>query len=125
MELIGTIQFRMNGLRGSPVSIFMEQGDGEVRISIRLPQWKHIVGTGATVNKAAANFEANLKAALPSEEAYDGPYWNGGIKPEKPAPPKPAAPAPVASTAQPLSEGSASPPAPPPAPQGESEAVSS
>lgn len=124
MELIGTIQFRMNGLRGSPVSIFMEQGEGEVRITIRLPQWKHIVGTGATVNKAAANFEANLKAALPSEDAYDGPYWNGGIKPEKPAPPKPAVPATVATPAQPPSEEAGSPPAPPPAPQGESGVVS-
>lgn len=126
MEFIATVQFRENGARGNPVSIFMEQQDGEVRITFRLPQWKHIVGVGATANKAAANFETNLKAALPSEDAYEGPYWNGGVKPEKPAPPKPVtAAAPVAKPASSPVEEAASPPPMPTAPPAENGAASS
>jgi hypothetical protein len=91
MEFIGTVQFTRNEARGNPVALYMEQTEGEYRISARLPQWRHIVGAGATANKAAGNYETNLKAAVPAEGAYEGPYWNAGIKPEKPAPPKPAA----------------------------------
>lgn len=121
MEFIGTVQFRVNNARGNPVAIFMEQGDGECRITFRLSQWRHIVGAGATVNKAAADFETNLKAALSSEGAYEGPYWNGGIKPEKPAPPKPAAAAaPATKPALSPAEGPASPPAAPTSPPAES-----
>ena len=112
MELIGTVQFTVNSKRGNPVALFLEQSEGECRITSRLPQWRHIVGTGATVNKAAGNFEANLKAALPSEGAYDGPSWNGGIKAEKPTPPKPSATAPAATPAAPPAppaEGGAAP----------------
>lgn len=125
MEFIATVQFREDGARGNPVSIFMEQGDGECRMTFRLPQWKHIVGVGATANKAAANFETNLKAALPSEGAYEGPYWNGGIKPEKPAPPKPPAPAPTAKPALSPAKTAASPPATPPPPPAENGTASS
>src|SRR5437879_12643265 len=96
-EFIGTVQFWPNGVRGNPAARYMEKlesGDG--RISARLPEWRHIVGVGATVNKAAGNYELNLKAAVPADGAYEGPYWSSGIKAEKPAPPKPAAAAPQA-----------------------------
>ena len=90
VEFVGTVQFWPNGVRGNPVGLFMEKLEsGECRISARLPEWRHIVGLGATVNKAAGDYELNLKAAAPAEGAYEGPYWNGGIKAEKPAPPKP------------------------------------
>ncbi len=100
LELVGTIQFWPNGVRGNPVALYMEKTEsGECRISSRLPAWRHVVGLGATVNKAAGNYELNLKAAVPDEGAYEGPYWNAGIKAEKPAPPKPATASPPASPA--------------------------
>ena len=115
VEFVGTVQFWPNGVRGNPVGLFMEKlENGECRISARLPAWQHIVGVGATVNKAAGNYELNLKAAVPAENAYEGPYWNGGIKAEKPAPPKPATAAPASPTP---SAGAASPPSPPTPPQ--------
>jgi len=94
MEFIGTVQFKQNDARGNPIALYVEQAEGECRISARLPQWRHIAGTGTTVNKAAGNYEINLKAAVPSEGAYEGPYWNAGIKAEKPVPPKPVVAAP-------------------------------
>jgi len=97
VEFVGTVQFWPNGARGNPVALYMEKlENGECRISARLPEWRHIVGVGATVNKAAGNYELNLKAAAPADGAYEGPYWNSGIKAEKPAPPKPAAATPQA-----------------------------
>src|SRR3989449_8694985 len=92
VEFVGTVQFWPNGARGNPVALYMEKlENGECRISARLPEWRHIVGVGATVNKAAGNYELNLKAAAPADGAYEGPYWNSGIKAAKPALPKPAA----------------------------------
>ena len=96
-EFVGTVQFWPNGARGNPVALYMEKlENGECRISARLPEWRHVIGVGATVNKAAGNYELNLKAAEPADGAYEGPYWNSGIKAEKPAPPKPAAATPQA-----------------------------
>ena len=95
MDFVGTIQLTQNGRRGNPVALFLEQGEGEYRISFCLPQWRHIVGTGATANKAAGDFELKLKAVAPPGVIYDGPAWNSGIKAEKPAPPKPAVEAPA------------------------------
>jgi hypothetical protein len=118
VEFVGTVQFWPNGARGNPVALYMEKlENGECRISARLPEWRHIVGVGATVNKAAGNYELTLKAAVPADGAYEGPYWNNGIKAEKPAPPKPAAavppagggPSPVASDG---ATGTRTPPAP-------------
>jgi hypothetical protein len=98
MELVGTIQFfDSNGKRSNPIALFLDNAQGEYRISWRLPQWRPVIGAGATPNKAAGDFEAKLKAAFPEPGAYDGPSWNG-IKAEKPVPPKPA-PAPAAETA--------------------------
>lgn len=115
IEFVGTVQFWPNEARGNPVALYMEKlENGECRISARLPEWRHITGVGATVNKAAGNYEINLKAAVPEEGAYEGPYWNSGIKAEKPPPPKSAA-------AQLPAGGSAA--GPPPAPsQGETPA---
>jgi len=95
-EFVGTVQFWLTGARGNPVALYLEKlENGECRISARLSEWRHVVGVGATVNKAAGNYELSLKAAVPADGAYEGPYWNSGIKAEKPAPPKPA-PAPAA-----------------------------
>lgn len=96
LTFVGTVQFWPNGARGNPVALYMDQSEhGAYRITVRLPDWTHVVGTGATVNKAAGNYELNLKAAASATGAsYEGPYWNDGIKAEKPAPPKPAAVAP-------------------------------
>ena len=100
LEFVGAVQFWPNGARGNPVALYMEKMEnGECRISARLPSWRHVAGVGATVNKAAGNYELTLKAAVPAEGAYEGPYWNAGIKAEKPAPPKPAAASPAASPA--------------------------
>ena len=113
VEFVGTVQFWPNGSRGNPVALYMEKLEsGEYRISARLPPWRHIVGVGATVNKAAGNYELNLKAGMPADGAYEGPYWNSGIKAEKPAPPKPAAAPPQAAgneggTPSPPSQGGA------------------
>ena len=112
MEFIGTIQFKINGARGNPVALYVEQAEGECRIRARLPQWRHIMGVGTTANKAAGNYESNLKTAVPSEDAYEGPYWNAGTKAEKPASPKPAATAPAAASDAPPVTPTA-PPAPP------------
>jgi hypothetical protein len=92
MEFIGTLQFfNQNGKRGNPMSLYLERSNsGECSISIRLPQWRELVGVGATPNKAAGDFEVKLKSAYPLPGAYDGPAWNG-IKAEKPVPPKPPA----------------------------------
>ncbi len=126
VEFVGTVQFWPNGARGNPVALYMEKlENGECRISARLPEWRHIVGVGATVNKAAGNYELNLKAAAPADGAYEGPYWNSGIKAEKPALPKPAAatpqagggPSPVASDGATGTRAPAAPtgtPSPPP-----------
>ena len=124
VEFVGTVQFWPNGVRGNPVGLFMEKLEsGECRISARLPEWRHLVGIGATVNKAAGNYEMNLKAATPAEGAYEGPYWSGGIKAEKPAPPKPApAPSSAGGGSSPTEQGtsapaaSTGPPAMPPSP---------
>jgi hypothetical protein len=115
IEFVGTVQFWPNGERGNPVALFMEKTEsGECRISARLPDWRHVVGVGATVNKAAGNYELNLKAAAPAEGAYEGPYWNAGIKAEKPAPPKPAAAPSVTgggpADAPPVPTGTSAPP---------------
>jgi hypothetical protein len=105
MEFIGTVQFFENGRRTNPVALYLDRGESECRVSARLPRWQHIVGSGATVNKAAGNFEINLKSAVPAERAYEGPYWNAGIKAEKPAPPKPTGPAPAPKPTDPAPGG--------------------
>jgi hypothetical protein len=114
VEFVGTVQFWPNGVRGNPVGLFMEKLEsGECRISARLPEWRHIVGLGATVNKAAGDYELNLKAAAPAEGAYEGPYWNGGIKAEKPVPPKPVtAPSSAGGGPSPAEPGTRAPSAP-------------
>jgi hypothetical protein len=118
VEFVGSVQFWPHGARGNPVALYMEKlENGECRISARLPEWRHIVGVGATVNKAAGNYELNLKAAVPADGSYEGPYWNSGVKAEKPSPAKPAAatapaggdPSPVASDG---ATGTRTPPAP-------------
>ena len=119
LEFVGSVQFWPNDVRGNPVALYMEKlENGECRISARLPEWRHIVGVGATVNKAAGNYELNLKAAVPAAGAYEGPYWNSGIKAEKPATPKPAV------AASPAGGGPTDvPPAPPGTPPASSQGV--
>ncbi len=66
-EFVGTVQIWPNGARGNPVALYLEKlENGECRISARLSEWRHVVGVGATVNKAAGNYELSLKAAVAS-----------------------------------------------------------
>jgi hypothetical protein len=111
MEFIGTVQFfHKNGKRENPTALFLERLEGgECRIGARVPQWRHVIGVGATPNKAAGDFEIKLKAVLPEAGAYDGPAWNG-IKAEKPVPPKATPSAPASkpqSPAEPMAEAEA------------------
>ena len=110
MDFVGTVQFfERKDKRGNPISLFLENAHGESRIASRLPHLRHIVGIGATPNKAAGDFEAKIKAAFPEPGAYDGPSWNG-VKAEKPLPPKPAMAATTTPAETPVAAG------PPPAP---------
>src|SRR5207253_10993007 len=71
-EFVGTVQLWPNSARGNPVALYLEKLEsGECRISARLPEWRHVVGVGATVNKAAGNYELNLKAAVSADGAYE------------------------------------------------------
>ena len=103
MEFIGTVQFfNKNGKRANPMALYLERTpSGEYCIRPTLPQWRHLVGSGMTPNKAAGDFEIKLKGACPDAGAYDGPAWNG-IKAEKPVPPKPVT---SAGSPQPVSPG--------------------
>ena len=51
MEFIGIVEFTENGKRGHPVALYVEQHDAEFRVSSRLPQWQHVVGTGKRVRR--------------------------------------------------------------------------
>ena len=75
MEFIGTLQFfNQNEKRGNPIALYLKHMEtGECQIRAQLPQWRDLVGVGATPNKAAGDFEIKLKAAHPAPAAYDGP----------------------------------------------------
>ncbi|HSE59525.1 MAG TPA: hypothetical protein VLA99_12550 [Nitrospiraceae bacterium] len=111
LEYVGSIHIILGPYRGNPVALYLRRNEGKVVISPKVYPFNSIAGEAETPNKAAADFEEKWKAkALVAPDMYDGPNWEGGIKPERPAPPKPAAapkPAPGAAA-----EGAAKPAAP-------------
>jgi hypothetical protein len=111
LEYVGTIHIILGPYRGNPVALYLRRNEGKVIISPKVYPFNSIAGEAETPNKAAADFEEKWKAkALVAPDMYDGPNWEGGIKPERPAAPKPAAaskPAPAAAA-----EGAAKPAAP-------------
>jgi hypothetical protein len=111
LEYVGSIHIILGPYRGNPVALYLRRNEGKVVISPKVYPFNSIAGEAETPNKAAADFEEKWKAkALVAPDMYDGPNWEGGIKPERPAPPKPAAapkPAPTAT-----GEGTPKPEAP-------------
>ena len=92
-EFVGTIHIFLGPYRGNPIALYLRQEGETCHISPTIYPWNRFVGTGETVNKAAADFDLKWKEGDLAEEMYSGPHWEGGIKPEKPKPPpKPAAP---------------------------------
>jgi hypothetical protein len=108
LEYVGSIHIILGPYRGNPVALYLRRNEGKVVISPKVYPFNSIAGEAETPNKAAADFEEKWKAkALVAPDMYDGPNWEGGIKPERPAPPKTAAapkPAPAAAA-----EGAAKP----------------
>ena len=111
LEYVGSIHIILGPYRGNPVALYLRRNEGKVVISPKVYPFNSIAGEAETPNKAAADFEEKWKAkALVAPDMYDGPNWEGGIKPERPAPPKPAtAPKPAPAAA---AEGVAKPAAP-------------
>ena len=99
LEYVGTLHIFLGPYRGNPISIYLRRAEAGCQIAPRVYPWSEVVGAGATPNKAAADFEDKWKAGGIAQDMYDGPHWEGGIKPERPAPPKPAAPAKPATAA--------------------------
>ncbi|NKB81256.1 MAG: hypothetical protein GKS05_05080 [Nitrospirales bacterium] len=94
-EFVGTIHIFLGPYRGNPIALYVRREGEFCRISPTAYPWNRIVGSGETMNKAAAHFETQWKEGGLSPEMYSGPHWEGGIKPEKPKPipaPKPAPP---------------------------------
>ncbi len=95
-EFVGTIHIFLGPYRGNPIALYLRQEGESCQISPTIYPWNRFVGTGETVNKAAADFDLKWKEGDLTAEMYSGPHWEGGIKPEKPKPPpKPAAPKPA------------------------------
>ena len=94
LEYVGCVHIYLGPYRGNPIALYLKRSsDTSCQISPKVYPWNGVIGTGATPNKAAADFEEKWKAKGLSADMYSGPSWEGGIKPEKPAPPKtPAAP---------------------------------
>lgn len=92
LEYVGSIHIILGPYRGNPVALYLRRSEGKVVISPKVYPFNSIAGEAETPNKVAADFEEKWKAkALVAPDMYDGPNWEGGIKPERPAPPKPAA----------------------------------
>jgi hypothetical protein len=105
LEYVGSIHIFLGPYRGNPISIYLKRTENGCQIGPRIYPWNEVVGRGETPNKAAADFEDKWKNRGMAPDMYDGPNWEGGIKPERPAPPKP--PAPAKSVATPGTAGSA------------------
>ncbi|MGQ0811441.1 MAG: hypothetical protein ACT4OO_09490 [Nitrospiraceae bacterium] len=113
LEYVGCVHIFLGPYRGNPIALYLKRGANSCSISAKAYPWNDVMGVGETPNKAAADFEEKWKSKRLSPDMYNGPAWEGGVKPERPAPPKPpAAPKPAASS--PGSAGVApSPPATP------------
>jgi len=91
LEYAGCVHIFLGPYRGNPIALYLKRGTNGCEIAPRVYPWNEVIGKGETPNRAAADFEEKWKAKGLSAEMYNGPAWEGGIKPEKPAPPKPAA----------------------------------
>ncbi len=100
-EFVGTIHIFLGPYRGNPIALYLRQDGESYQISPTIYPWNRIVGTGETVNKAAADFDLKWKAGELKPEMYSGPHWEGGIKPEKPKPPPKPAASPKPATTEP------------------------
>jgi len=108
LEYVGTIHIFLGPYRGNPIALYLQREGERCVISPKVYPWKEVVGEGETPNKAAANFEEKWKAKGLPAEMYNGPSWEGGIKPERPKPPPPKPPADV-KAASPTPQGGAQP----------------
>jgi hypothetical protein len=118
LEYVGSVHIFLGPYRGNPIALYLKRTESTCQIGPKVYPWNEVVGTGATPNKAAADFEDKWKAKGLSADMYSGPSWEGGIKPEKPAPPKP--PAAPKSASSPSATGSSTPTASGPAEPGSS-----
>ncbi len=92
-EYVGSIHIFLGPYRGNPIALYLRRDGDKVAIAPKVYPFNSVVGQAETPNKAAADFEEKWKAkGLVTADMYDGPSWEGGIKPERPAPPKPTAP---------------------------------
>jgi hypothetical protein len=91
LEYVGSIHIFLGPYRGNPISIYLRRTENGCQVGPRIYPWNEVIGRGETPNKAAADFEDKWKSRGMAPDMYDGPNWEGGIKPERPAPPKPAA----------------------------------
>ena len=97
-RLVGTVHVFQGPAKSNPVALYARKDGEEYRVAAVVEPWTVVVGKGPTINKAAGDFEIKWKAQPIPADQYTGPYWEEGIKAEKPpAPPKPAAPAPGAA----------------------------
>ena len=100
LEYAGSVHIYLGPYRGNPIALYLKRTETGCQIGPKAYPWNDVVGSGATPNKAAADFEEKWKTKGLPTDMYSGPSWEGGIKPEKPAPPKPpAAPKPAVSAA--------------------------
>ncbi len=123
LEYVGSIHIFLGPYRGNPVALYLRRNGERVAISPKVYPFNSVVGEAETPNKAAADFEEKWKAkGLVAADMYNGPSWEGGIKPERPAPPKPpgtgAAVAPAAPAGKPAGEVPPIAPKPATAPAG-------
>ncbi len=110
LEYVGCVHIYLGPYRGNPIALYLKRSETSCQIGPKVYPWNHVVGTGETPNKAAADFEAKWKAKGLSADMYSGPSWEGGIKPEKPAPPKPPAAQPATPPPSPTGPKAASTP---------------
>jgi hypothetical protein len=111
LEYVGCVHIYLGPYRGNPIALYLKRSETNCQIGPKVYPWNDVVGTGATPNKAAADFEEKWKAKGLAADMYSGPSWEGGIKPEKPAPPKPpVAPKPAAQATASSDGQAASPP---------------
>ena len=91
-RFVGTIHLFQGPFQSNPVSLYARKEGDTYVVSPVVDPWKTVSGKGATINKAAGDFEIKWKAQPIPAEQYTGPHWEEGIKAEKPPSPKPATP---------------------------------
>ncbi|MBI3607969.1 MAG: hypothetical protein HY207_08385 [Nitrospirae bacterium] len=120
-RFVGTVHLFQGPAKSNPMSLYAHKEGEAYVVSPVVDPWNTVIGKGATINKAAGDFEIKWKAQPIPAEQYTGPHWEEGIKAEKPpAPPKPAAPPPAASAPASASGAPPTGPSTVPAPDAES-----